>query len=192
MRTGARKEPLVATENPVSRVAQTAVQDLAGWLVPIPIEGMLPGAAGREQTPADMLLASVGVGSRKYTASTQVQKLAADWNRNSADPATVNFQKQRDDSSFGTSPYRKLDALLDAGDVERARTEYRELLKDGHTAKQIEVRYDRNVPFTGNQAREQAFIKSLDEHQKAVYREAQKDHEKNAHLFQEIARSLKH
>ncbi len=172
LRTGARKEPPIQTEFVPSRVAQNAVMDVINWLTPIPVDGLLPGAAGKEQTAAGMLLSSIGVGSRKFTASMQIRDLAADFNRSSEDPATRDFQLKRDGSAWGNSDYRKLDALLDAGDLAGARQEYDGLLKDGKVPANIEGRYERQAPFTGNQKREAKFLESLTPKQLELYDKA--------------------
>ncbi|MEI6194984.1 MAG: hypothetical protein WCS42_11720, partial [Verrucomicrobiota bacterium] len=187
MRTGARKEPPIATQNPVSRLAQNAVVDLADWLVPITLEGFTPGAAGREQTAGGMILSSIGVGSRKFTASGQIHNLAADFNRNSPDAKAQNFQTQRDSATFAQTPYRKLDALLDAGDLANAKLEYAALIQDGHTAKMMAARYDHSAPYTGNLDREAKFKASLTDEQKKIYTEAKQEQAARQKAFKAIS-----
>ncbi len=183
LRTGARKEPPIQTEFVPSRVAQNAVMDVINWLTPIPADGLLPGAAGKEQTAAGMLLSSIGVGNRKFTASMQIRDLAADFNRNSEDPATRDFQLKRDGSAWGNSDYRKLDALLDAGDLAGARQEYDGLLKDGKVPANIEGRYERQAPFTGNQKREAKFLESLTPKQRELYEKARAEQTARNQVF---------
>jgi hypothetical protein len=180
LRTGARKEPMIQTEWVPGRVAQNVVADVANWLVPIPLDGMLPGSTGREQTAAGMVLSSVGIGSKKFTASMQVHDLANDYNRNSDDPATREWQLRKDGGAYATSPYRKLNALLDAGDIEDAKREIEELKAEGKTAEQISSRYDRHYYFTGSAARETAFFATLDDHQKKLYKQAKAEQEQRA------------
>ncbi len=190
LRTGARKEPPIATEWMPGRVAQNLVVDLAKWLLPVGSEGFMPGAAGREQGPADTLLGSVGVGSRKFTANTQVSEWARDFNRNSPDPAARTHQRQSDAAAHGESAYRQLDALLDAGKLDLASTEYEELLKDGHKADSVAKRYSQvNRAFTGANAREHDFKASLNPQQIAIYERAIDERKQRQSAFQQMLRS---
>ena len=186
LRTGARKDLLWQTQNPVSRMAQNVATDLANWLTPIPVEGMMPGNSGKGDTAASMALSSVGVGSRKFTAAYEMRDLAANFNRNSPDARAQNFQANRDNGSFGHSAYYKLDGLLDAGQVDKAAAEYKALLTEGHTAKQIEMRYDRQAPFTGSVQREQQFRASLTPEQQNIYAKARAEQQTRAAAFKAI------
>ena len=119
---------------------------------------MLPGAAGNEQTGAGQIaLSLVGVGSRKYTNQTKMWNLATDLNRH-GDLQAQKYQAARDAEARGDSIYRRLSNLLEAGDQDKAATEYDALVKAGTTPAQMEAHYDAvNRPFTGNQAREVQF-----------------------------------
>lgn len=179
MRTGARKDVPIDTQNSAFRAAQIAVVDLAGWLVPVGMDGLLPGAKGREQTgPGQIALALVGVGSRRYTAETEMYELAAKFNRKSTNPKVLNQQKDRDDSPKKQTAYRKLDVLLEADDLEAARKEYRALIGDGHSkeaiAQRMKATTDGHIahPFTGSQAQEAFFKASLTPDQLLEYNRA--------------------
>ena len=172
LRTGARKEPPIQTEWVPGRAAQNVVVDVANWLTPIPFDGILPGSTGREQTAVGMALSSVGVGSRKWTASQQIYDLAAAFNRDSKDPATRNWQLSKEGGAWSVSPYRKLDSLLDAGDLEKARREVTELEVDGRTREQIMRRYHRATYFTGSKARETQFKAGLSARAQQLYQGA--------------------
>lgn len=186
LRTGARKEPPIQTEWVPGRVAQNLVVDLAKWMLPVGSEGLLPGAAGREQGPVDSALASVGIGSHKYTAQTQVWGWASDFNRNSDDPATRTWQRHRDAAVKGESAYRKLDALLDAGKLEDAQKEYEDLQADGHKPETIQARYRRSMPFTGSLEGERAFKASLNAEQQRIYERALQERRERAEKFQQL------
>jgi len=179
MRTGARKDVPIDTENPAFRAAQIAAVDLAQWLIPVGADGLLPGATGREQTgPGQFALGLVGVGSRRYTAETEMFQLAAKFNRGSEDPRANRQQKMRDDAPKQQSAYRKLDVLLEADDLAGARKEYAALQKEGHTKDAIAARMkaitDGHLahPFTGSQEREKQFKASLTPEQRMEYERA--------------------
>lgn len=186
LRTGARKDVPFDTQSKSFRMAQNMVMDLANWLTPIPAEGLLPGAAGKDQSIAGMALSSGGVGSRKFSAVNQVRDLAADFNRNSPDAKAKNFQSDRDSGSFGHSDYAKLDALLDAGDTAKAAAEYKALLAEGKTPALISARYDRTIPFTGNHQREMQFVNSLTPEQKATYKKARAEQQSRQDAFKKL------
>lgn len=187
LRTGARKEPPIQMEWMPGRVAQNAAVDIAKWLTPITVEGMLPGAAGREQTIPSMALASIGVGSRKFPAQNQMWELAGDFNRKSPDAAARRFQLQRDGDVHAEGAYRKLDALLDAGDLDGAEKEYQALVKDGHKPEAIRARYGAVFrPFTGNQDREAKFKKSLNEADRKKYDAAIEERKARLRAFNKL------
>jgi hypothetical protein len=186
LRTGARKEPPIQTEWVPGRVSQNLVVDLAKWMLPVGSEGVLPGAAGREQSPVGSLLGSVGIGSHKYTAQTQIWQWAADFNRESEDPGTRTYQRHRDAAVKGEGAYRKLDALLDAGRFDDAQQEYEELQADGHKPENIKARYHRSMPFTGSAERERAFKASLDPKQLAIYERALQERKERDEKFKQM------
>jgi len=134
LRSGARKDVVVPTSSAGLRAAEIALQDTAEWLVPMGFEGFLPEARGQGQSKLGQLaLSQVGIGSRKYTAETQMYDAAANFNRASNNPAAQTYQKTRDAEARVEGQYRKLDNLLDAGDVDGARKEYEALKAEGHT-----------------------------------------------------------
>ena len=188
LRTGARKEPPIQTEWVPGRVAQNVVVDLANWMTPITVEGMLPGAAGREQTLGSMALSSVGIGSRKFTAGMEIHDLARDFNLSSDDPATRNAQNRKDAGAYAQSPYRKLDALLDAGELDKAGQEIKSLQAEGKTLDQIANRYERNFYYTGSAAREQSFYSKLTDKQKELYRKAKHERAERAATLGRVIR----
>lgn len=185
LRTGGRKDLLFKTDSGVLRAAEIVAQDLADWLIPIGFEWLKPNQAAREQTTAGTIaLGLVGVGSRKYSPATKVFDWAREFNRHSEDPAARTWQRQRDESTYEESIYRKLDNLLAAGDFKRARSEYEELIKDGHTPENIAARYRRATYFTGSRAREEDFRESLTSDQAKVYDTAQAERAARGEQFQ--------
>lgn len=191
LRTGARKEPPIQTNWLPSRIVQNLLADLAKWHIPVWAEGLLPGAKGREQGVLDAALSSVGVGSRKYTAETQVAGWARDFNRSSSDPHARTEQRQRDSEARTEGSYRKLDALLDAGKLAQAATEYQALQADGHKDKDIAGHYDHARPFTGTKAGDKAFENSLDPGQKQMYERALAERKKRQDAFDELVTAMK-
>jgi len=187
MRTGARIKVPIETNSSPLRSAEIAVKQLASWLVPVGMEGLLPGAAGREQTgPGQVALSLVGVGSRKFTAQTQVSDWARTFNRN-GDASARTYQRHRDDEARGESDYRKLDALLDAGKLDQAAEEYAELVKDGHKPESVQARYDKTKPmFTGKKDREDLFVQSLSAGQRQIYDRATQEREERAARFKQM------
>jgi hypothetical protein len=205
MRTGARKDVLINTDNPAFRAAQIALQDFASWLIPVGVEGVLPGAVGREQTgPGQVALALSGVGSRKYTAETQMWDAATQFNRNSQDAKTQLYQKTRDDEAKTQGAYRKLDDLLDAGDLKAAAKEFQALVDEGHSPKSIEQRFrvfskptTRNGerptvlrPFSGSSSREGAFVQSLTPALRQTYDRAIQERVARAEQFSRMVEIL--
>jgi hypothetical protein len=186
LRTGARKDVPIDTQSKSFRMAQNIVMDLVNWITPIPFESALPGSQGRDQTAAGMALSSVGVGSRKFSAVGQIHDLAAQFNRNNPDKAAQAFQAKRDNNTFGHSDYSKLDNLLDAGDTAGAQKEYQALLDEGKKPSTIEARYDRTIPFTGNQDREMQFRASLTPEQQKLYARAREEQQARQKAFSNL------
>jgi hypothetical protein len=172
MRTGARKETMIETDNPAFRSAQILLQDFGQWMIPVGMEGFTPGATGREQTgPGQVALALAGVGSRKYTPETKMYDAATHFNRNSPDAKTQLYQKERDTEAIVASQFRKLDDLLDAGELKAALKEFEALKAEGHTDEGFK-RHFAARPFTGNSAREIAFRNALSPEEQKTYRAA--------------------
>jgi hypothetical protein len=188
LRTGARKEVWIETDNPAFRTVQIMAKDSASWLVPVGAEGFLPGAPAREQTKVSQASQSLlGIGSRKYTAQTQMYDAAAGFNRGSSDAKANLFQKTRDSDAKMESQYRKLDDLLDAGDMDGAKKEYKALIAEGHTAQNIATRYNGIFrPFTGSAARERTFKASLSTEQLKTYNEAIQERKARRDQFNKI------
>lgn len=192
MRTGARISVPFETNSKVWRSAQILAKGLASWLVPVGFEGALPGAKGKEETgPGQMALALAGVGSHKYTAQTQMYQLAADYNRSSKDAAAQRYQSEREAEARGESAYRKLDALIDAGDLDKAAGELKALLDEGYKVESIARHYSAVArPFTGSNAREQLFYSTLTPGQKEIYARARQERLQRYQAFEQVFRAL--
>jgi len=173
-RTGARMDVPFKTDNRALRAVQIMAKDVGSWMIPVGAEGFLPGAPVKEQSKGSQIAqALAGVGSRKYTAETQMYDAATKFNKSAPDAKTQAYQKARDDASWGESPYRKLTDLIDAGRIEDAKKEYQELLSQGKTAANVTAHYQGIYrPFTGNATREKAFKASLSPADLKVYNEA--------------------
>lgn len=182
-RTGQRLSVPFDTDNRALRAVEIMGEDSAKWLVPAGAEGFLLGAPVREDTKASQVAqALLGIGSRKYTAETQMYQAAANFNRNSPDAATQNYQKTRDNEAKVEGQYRKLDDLLDANDLDRARKEFEALRAEGHTEQGFE-RHFALRPFTGNTQREAQFRQSLSDADAKVYQQAIQERQQRALRF---------
>ena len=191
MRTGAREKGTFNFSNDTLRRADILVSELAKSMVPIGFSGLLPGAAGKEQTGAGQLaLSQFGVGSRKYTAETQMYDKARAFNESSKDTKTQAYQQRREDDVNDPSQYRQLDALLLAGKTKEATDEYQALLKEGVSADSAARRYNASPRFTGQGAwnnpttREGKFFASLSPLDQQTYRQAIQERKDLAAKFQ--------
>lgn len=194
LRTGVRKDVPFPTDIKALRAAQIVAKDLAEWFIPMGVESLLPEsmtgkAAGGDSKLSELGLALVGVGSHKYTAQTQMYQMASSYNRASPETQAQHFQARRDAEAHAASAYVKLDNLIDAGEMDRARKEYDALLEEGYKADSIERHYEHAQYFTGSAARERAFIQTLSAGQKQTYAQAQADRTARAAKFRTMQRS---
>src|SRR6185369_11217907 len=116
--------------------------------------------------------------------------MAADFNRSSNDVAAQRYQKQRDSEAHAESAYVKLDNLLDAGDLDRARKEYQNLVAEGYKPESIAQHYAHAQYFTGAGRRELQFYNGLSTGQKEIYRRAQAERQERLSKFVETLRGL--
>lgn len=196
MRSGARIDVPIQTDNGALRATQILLKDLAMWGLPIGTEGFLPGATGREQTTLGQFgVGLLGVGSQRFTPETEMYRAAAEFNRKSTDPKTLLHQQTRDEAVKETSVYRKLDVLLEAEDYAAARKEYQSLLADGRTADGIKNRYKAMSkdhlarPFSGSQEREKQFKASLTPEQLREYQRAIELRKQREQAFQKMLKA---
>lgn len=174
----------------VNRNVIEQVQDVASWIVPASMEGLVPGSSKRETGVVESLGRSVGVMSRKDTAITQMREMARDFNRDSEDPDARAFQKSRDQETLPDSAYRDLDMLLEAGDLKGARKEYDRLVREGHKPSVIAARFRNFRPFTGTVERDKAFYNSLSTKERKLYDRARAEHQQQYERFKKIAPGL--
>jgi hypothetical protein len=168
----------------IKRTSLEQIEDFASWVVPVPLEGLVPGARSRETTLASAALQSVGVGSRKASPASDIRDKAADFNRSSNDPAARRYQERMDAETHAESDYRRLDDALDAGDQKRAAREYRALIDSGHKPERIDERYrEIHNPFTGTQGREKQFKQTLSGPVLRQYAEAMKERQTRLDKF---------
>ncbi len=187
-RTGSRLSVPIETDNRAVRAAEIMAKDFGSWLLPMGAEGFAPGAPAREQTKVSQAAqALAGIGSRKYSAETQLYDAAAKFNRNSG-PAGQSYQKARDAEARVEGQYRKLDDLLDAGDVAGARKEYNALRAEGHTDEGF-LRHFADRPFTGNAARELQFKQSLSPAEQQQYQAALQTRQTRRENFGKMVRA---
>jgi hypothetical protein len=196
MRSGARIDVPIQTDNGALRATQILLKDLAMWGLPIGTEGFLPGATGREQTTLGQFgVGLLGVGSQRFTPETEMYRAAAEFNRKSTDPKTLLHQQTRDEAVKETSVYRKLDVLLEAEDYAAARKEYQSLLADGRTADGIKNRYKAMSkghlarPFSGSQEREKQFKASLTPEELREYQRAIELRKQREQAFQKMLKA---
>jgi hypothetical protein len=181
--TGQDKDGLFSSDNPLLKAFSTVAKDTAEWMTPMALDGFIGGAKKGQTGLGQVAAATFGVQGTKQNATGDVWNLARKFNLNSSDPKAVNYQKNRDSSGGRPSAYRGLDNLLDAGATKQAQAAYDELKANGRTADQIAARYDRTVPFTGNQTRETQFFNSLTPQQKATYQQARAEQRQRLAAF---------
>ena len=187
--TGGDKDGLLHADNPALKAFAIGAADVAEWMTPMGVDGFLPNASAKGNTGlGSAIAATVGVSSRKETATGDIWDLARKFNLHGNDPKAVKFQTDRDGRSEKPSDYRALDNLLDAGDTAKAREAYNKLIAGGRSPQVIAARYDRSIPFTGNQAREATFIKSLDAEQQKTYQRARAEQQARRAAFQSLLR----
>ena len=181
--TGQDKDGLFSTDNPALKAFSIVAKDVAEWMTPMAVDGFIGGAKKGQTGLGQVAAATFGVQGTKQNATGNVWNLARKFNLNSSDPKAVNYQKNRDISGGRPSAYRGLDNLLDAGATKQAQAAYDALKASGHSAEQIAARYDRTVPFTGNQTREAQFFNSLTPQQKATYQQARAEQRQRLAAF---------
>jgi hypothetical protein len=179
--TGNAEESLFHSDSPILKAFSTVVKDTAEWMTPMGVDGFLPGAAAKGQTGlGSAVVATVGVSSRKESPANDVWDMARQFNLQSKNPATVAYQKQRDNDTGTPSVYRGLNNLLDAGQLDKAKQEVKALQAQGKTISQIVSHYERSTYFTGSSARETAFYSSLSPSQQKQYQAAKTEQRERA------------
>lgn len=170
----------------VNRTTVEQMEDVASWIVPTSMEGLVPGAVKRDSSVLESAGRSMGVMSRKDTPATRIADMARDFNRDSKDPQAVAYQKARDQETLPESAYRDLDTLLESNDLKAAKKEYDRLVKEGHKPNVIATRYRNFRPFTGTVERDKAFYNSLSLRNRKLYDRARAEHQEQNERFKKI------
>jgi len=175
-RDPANNEKLIGT----GRRAITA----ATQLVPVPISLSQAGRAGGSKVlpgvipPAApgsvqrQIVASAGFKTEPAgTAQRQIYALADEWKSKSSSAKLRAEVERRLKEDFGPSDYADLRGALLRDDLGAARRAFDELRKTKE-AQVINRALRHPHPFTGSAASERSFIRSLSDHNKALYKEA--------------------
>lgn len=184
--TGANKDGIFEAHNPVLKAFSIVAKDVAEWMTPMAVDGFIGGAAKGQTGPGQMIAATVGISSKKESATSKIYDLAGQFNRNSKDAAARSFQQERDNSSGPPSDYRILDNLLDAGKLDAAQKAYDALRAGGHAAKSIAAHFDRNLYYSGNAQRERSFVASLTPEQRSIYQQAAAERAARRQVFDRL------
>ena len=175
-RDPANNEKLIGT----GRRAITA----ATQLVPVPISLSQAGrAVGSKVLPGVIPPAAPGSVQRQIVASAgfktepagtaqrQIYSLADEWKSKSSSAKLRAEVERRLKEDFGPSDYADLRGALLRDDLGAARRAFDELRKTKE-AQVINRALRHPHPFTGSAASERSFIRSLSDHDKALYKEA--------------------
>lgn len=155
------------------RGEQTGAWETMGELLAnyIPITArQIPGLrtlteTGRNQTvtPLEQLAGSLGLKISRHSPITKVYQAARDWKEAAGLP--------KDTGSYPTSKYQQLRYALEDGDMERAKTEYQKLVDSGEKRDKITSGFRQSIlhAFTGSEANDAKFKKSLSPEDKQLY-----------------------
>lgn len=120
---------------------------------------------GRNQTvtPLEQLAGSLGMKISRHSPITKTYQAARDWKEANGMP--------EDKGSYPVSKYQQLRYSLEDGDLERARSEYQKLIDSGEKRAKISEGFRESIlhPFTGSQANDLKFKKSLKPEDRALY-----------------------
>ncbi len=142
---------------------------------PIPL-GLRPlfGTANSPLSGWEQLAGAAGLKISRYSAQSEVRKLAHKWMADSKDPKILAAEKAYQKSTFPDSDYKPLREALINNDLKTAQQEYQKLLE---TKKPDLVQRTFNHPraFSGSAARERAFKQSLSPENQKLYDQALKE-----------------
>jgi len=148
----------------------TVTELLAGY-IPITARAA-PGIRSLTETgrnspisPLQQLSGSLGLRVSRYSAISEIYKLAGDWKDKQKLP--------RNKGSYPVSKYQQLRYALEDGDLQRAKKEY-DVLRETLPPGKIKLGFTQSIknPFTGNQATDREFAKSLTGYDLELYRHA--------------------
>ncbi len=114
-------------------------------------------------TPFESFLGAMGVHVSRYSPITKVYQLADSWK------TAEGIDK--DTGVHPVSKYQRLRYALEDGDFDRARDEFQKLIEAGEKRDKISSGFRQSIlhPFTGSQASDTKFKKSLSEKERALY-----------------------
>lgn len=116
-------------------------------------------------TPLQELAGSLGLRISRYSPISETYQLAGEW-----------MEKQKlpkDRGSYPVSKYQQLRYALEDGDMDKAKAEYEALKKDSNSTKVRDgFRLSISHPFTGSEANDRKFSKSLTGYDKELYEQA--------------------
>jgi hypothetical protein len=151
----------------IKRTFWEQVKDVGSWLLPIPTQ------ARSDTTMGQQVLASAGVGTRKYGPMQQVYEMADEWKKNSTDPKVKEQYEAYQRETHPDSPYKPLRDAVEKGDT-KAAAEAMKKLRESRTPTTIREALQRHL-FTGSEANERKFLQTLTPEQRAVYQKAQEE-----------------
>lgn len=153
------------------------LKELAMQPIPLTLRGLF-GVGNSPLSGWEQLAGSAGLKISRYSAVTDVMKMASNFKKNSTDPKIQAQLAQSEKTVHPTTVTKSLrDALHknDLGDFEKA---YKQLLSEGKTDKDIDKLMRPNgsdfrpKPFTGSYKTERLFVDSLTEPQRKIYEKA--------------------
>lgn len=142
-------------------------------LVPISLQGTLPG---QDRRWWEALSSSMGVGAEEDKPERDMREIARNWMKSNSDPKIQAEFTRREQELFAPSDYQGLRQSLLHNDLDKAWTEYKDLQTKGKTPTDI-VRSLKPKPFTGQNAREAKFKRSLTDAQRALYQKTIEQHQ---------------
>lgn len=122
-------------------------------------------------SPLEQFAGTMGIHSSRYSPISETYRLARsykDANKLGGAPGV-----------YPVSPYQQLRYALEDNDSERAQVEFEKLRAKGQTSDAIERGFKESMshPFTDTKAHDEEFAKSLDDHDRGIYRLALKRRE---------------
>jgi hypothetical protein len=153
--------------------AGQTLKQLAQQPIPL-IARPLAGTANTPLTGLEQLAGDIGLKISRYSAQSEVRKLAHQWMANSTNPKLRAEEERFQKESFGDSDYKPLREALINNDTKAFKEAYQKLLET-KDASLIARTMNNPKPLSGAAARETAFRNSLTPDQKILYEQAKKE-----------------
>lgn len=143
--------------------------ELLATYIPITVR-WLPGlknltrtSQNRPVSPLEEFAGTMGIRISRYSPVTEIYKLASEWNEKRGLP--------KDRGTYPISKYQQLRYALEDGDLERAAMERDKLVESGMSLSAIAKGFRESIhhPFTGSNATDAEFRKTLNEHDQLLY-----------------------